>query len=155
MFFGCENVKLLPDISNWKTSNVINMSNMFCFCTSLIVLPNISKWNTCKLENIEFIFRMCRSLSIIPDISKWNISRLQNINGIFNGYESLKFLANISEWVKDTKKFSFKDINRGCCSLSYCFIFTHVLEGEVEWYEKYDYHIKYKYKDCLSGINYN
>ena len=154
MFFGCENVKYLPDISNWKTSNVINMSNMFCFCTSLIVLPNISKWNTCKLENIEFMFRMCKSLSIIPDISKWNISRLQNINGIFNGCESLTFLPNISEWVKDTKKFSFKDINRGCFSLSYCPIFTHVLEEDVEWYEN-DYYRKYKYKDCLSGINYN
>ena len=127
---------------------------MFCFCTSLIVLPNISKWNTCKLENIEFMFRMCKSLSIIPDISKWNISRLQNINGIFNGCESLTFLPNISEWVKDTKKFSFKDINRGCFSLSYCPIFTHVLEEDVEWYEN-DYYRKYNYKDCLSGINYN
>ena len=34
-----------PDISQWNTSNITNMSHMFDGCLSLKILPNISKWN--------------------------------------------------------------------------------------------------------------
>ena len=43
MFNGCNSLISLPDISNWNTKNVTNMSYMFSDCSSLISLPNISK----------------------------------------------------------------------------------------------------------------
>ncbi len=46
MFYGCNSITDLPDISDWNTKNVTNMSNIFYFCNSLNNLPNISKWNT-------------------------------------------------------------------------------------------------------------
>ena len=46
MFYYCNSLISLPDISKWNTSNVNNMNRMFSFCNSLISLPDISKWNT-------------------------------------------------------------------------------------------------------------
>jgi len=31
LFSGCKKLTSLPDISKWNTSNVINMSSMFCY----------------------------------------------------------------------------------------------------------------------------
>ena len=36
----------LPDISKWKTNNVIDISYLFYNCISLLTLTDISKWNT-------------------------------------------------------------------------------------------------------------
>ena len=46
MFFGCNSLLSLPDISKWNTSNVEYTSNMFYRCYSLISFPDISKWKT-------------------------------------------------------------------------------------------------------------
>ena len=35
IFFNCKSLKELPDISNWKTDNVINMSRMFYNCENI------------------------------------------------------------------------------------------------------------------------
>ena len=43
MFYCCRTLKLRPDISNWNTTNVNNMSGMFEGCRSLKSLPDISK----------------------------------------------------------------------------------------------------------------
>ena len=46
MFYKCETLSLLPDISKWDTSNVTDMSYMFNYCETLSSLPDISKWDT-------------------------------------------------------------------------------------------------------------
>ena len=46
MFYKCNSLRSLPDISKWNTSNVNDMNWMFYECNSLISLPDISKWNT-------------------------------------------------------------------------------------------------------------
>ena len=60
MFSQCRNLKYLPDISNWDTSNVKIMTNIFESCISLKKLPDISKWNINELEtfnkNILWLF---------------------------------------------------------------------------------------------------
>jgi len=45
MFNGCSSLSNIPDISEWNTNNVTNMSCMFNGCSSLSNLPDISKWN--------------------------------------------------------------------------------------------------------------
>jgi len=42
MFNECKLLVSLPDISKWNSSNVNNMSGLFCKCNSLISLPDIS-----------------------------------------------------------------------------------------------------------------
>ena len=83
----------LPDISNWNTSNVINMVSMFEGCSSLKSLPDISKWNTSNVKDMRYTFKGCSSLKSLPDISKWDIKlSLQfkddddgGIEGMFDG----------------------------------------------------------------------
>ena len=52
------------------------MSNMFYYCNSLISLPDISKWNTSNVYNMDRMFSECNSLISLPDISILNIENL-------------------------------------------------------------------------------
>ena len=58
-FKGCKSLEKLPDISKWKTSNVIDACIMFdgCESESLKELPDINKWDTSKLKSIEDMFK--------------------------------------------------------------------------------------------------
>ena len=56
MFSECKTLISLPDISNWNTENVTDMSNMFNECSSLITLSDISKWNTENVTNMSSMF---------------------------------------------------------------------------------------------------
>ena len=49
-------VKLIPDISNWNTSNLENLEYAFEECSSLISLPNISNWDTSKVNTMKGLF---------------------------------------------------------------------------------------------------
>ena len=69
IYSGC-NFSSLPDISNWNTSNITNMSRIFSECRFLSSLPDISNWNTSNVTDISRMFYECRSLSSLPDISK-------------------------------------------------------------------------------------
>ena len=53
LFYECELLTSLSDISIWNIINVDNMEQMFYNCKSLITLPNISKWNTLNVTNME------------------------------------------------------------------------------------------------------
>ena len=65
------------------------MSNMFYECNSLISLPDISKWNTSNVNSLNNMFYECFSIKSLPDISKWNIVNVSNIRNMFNGCKSL------------------------------------------------------------------
>ena len=41
MFYECESLLSLPDISKWNNSNVTHMRDMFYNCKSLLSLPII------------------------------------------------------------------------------------------------------------------
>ena len=40
MFYGCESLSSLPDISKWNTSNVTDMSYMFYECNESLKIPS-------------------------------------------------------------------------------------------------------------------
>ena len=97
MFSKC---RLLTElyISNWKTSKIKDMSNLFNKCKSLKRLPDIPNWNTQNLESMSSLFNECESLESIPDISKWDTSKVKDMSNLFNKCKSLKRLRDISEW---------------------------------------------------------
>ena len=82
MFYGCKSLKFLPDISQWKIENIINMNKVFYGCESLLSLPNISKWNTYNVKDMSYMFFKCKSLLNLPDISKWNTNKVKNMSYI-------------------------------------------------------------------------
>ena len=96
MFYNCEYLTTLPDLSYWKTNNVTNISYMFYNCKSLSSLPDLSYWKTDNVTNISYMFYNCKYLSSLPEISKWNTYNIINISNIFSNCESLSSLSNIS-----------------------------------------------------------
>ena len=65
MFYGCSSLLSLPDISKWKTNNIIDMCSIFDGCSSLSTLPDIYKWNNKNVTNIGYMFCGCSSLFIL------------------------------------------------------------------------------------------
>ena len=93
LFYKCESLLFLPDISKWKISNVENMGLMFSNYKSLSILPDISKRDISKKPIMKAILNEYSSLSFLPDISNWISSRLLDINS-FRGCISLSFLPD-------------------------------------------------------------
>ena len=105
LFAGCSSLKELPNISEWKITNVNNISGLFLDCSSLKYLPDISIWDTSNIKNISNLFYGCSSLISLPDISKWNINKVNNMKGLFYRCSSLEFLPDISKWdINSTSK---------------------------------------------------
>ena len=101
MFYNCELLYSLPDISKLNTKHVTNMRSMFNNCTSLEKLPDILNWDTSNVIDISFMFSRCSSLAKLPDITKWNTNKVTNMIGIFNECTLLKYLPDISNWNTD------------------------------------------------------
>ena len=98
MFSGCILLKNLPDISNWDTSNVVDMSKMFMCLKHIISFPDISKWKIQKVTTMEEMFYFCTNLIFLPDISNWDLSQVFNFTRIFGECQSLQVLPDISKW---------------------------------------------------------
>ena len=58
-------------MSNWDTSKVIYMNNIFDGYNSLISLPDKLNWNSSKVIYMNNMFDGCNSLKSLPDMSKW------------------------------------------------------------------------------------
>ena len=98
LFSNCTLLTSIPDISNWDTINVTNISNLFYHCISLNSIPDISKWNIENVTNMSYLFYDCKSLTTLPDISKWDTSKITDMRGIFSNCNSLTTLPDISKW---------------------------------------------------------
>ena len=97
-----ENILILSKFNNFH--NVINMSYMFYYCESLISVPDLSKWNISNVKDMSWMFNGCKSLISLPDISKWNTFKVNNMSRMFNGCNFLISLPDISKW--NTSKFN-------------------------------------------------
>ena len=116
LFSNCASCTSLPDISVWDTSNVTNISCMFENCSSLATIPDISDWNVNNVTNMNHIFCGCWSLKSLPDISKWNIEKVKDINSLFSTCYSLSSLPDISKWNTKNVSNMFQIFGR-CTSL--------------------------------------
>ena len=96
LFSNCFSLILLPDMSNWDTSNVIYMEKMFYNCKSLSLLPDISNWNTNNVIHIDKMFYNCLTLTSIPDLFRWN-NNIKLSDFINNNCISMVFFPEISK----------------------------------------------------------
>lgn len=80
------------DISEWDTSNVVNMANMFIRCKNFNC--DISNWDVSKVESMEYMFAFCDNFN--QDISGWDVSKVKNMKAIMYFAES--FNHDLSKW---------------------------------------------------------
>ena len=90
IFRGCFYLRSLPDISVFKTDNITDMSSMFYGCENLTFLPNISNWNTSKVTKMDNLFAGCSTLISFPDFSKWNTSNVTTMGNIFGEFLKIR-----------------------------------------------------------------
>ena len=74
----------------FNTSQVTNMSNMFCECTELKVL-DVSSFNTENVTNMDAMFSVCKSLRTL-DLSNFNTSQVINMSHMFSHDENLRYI---------------------------------------------------------------
>ena len=80
MFYACTSLASL-DLSNFDTSNVINMGGMFYGCMSLTSL-DLSNFNTSNVVYMNEVFAACTSLKSI-DLSNFETSNVEYLDAMF------------------------------------------------------------------------
>ena len=79
MFYWCDELKSVGDLSSWNVSNVENMMNMFSSCDNFN--QDISDWDVSNVTDMRFMFLNCTSFN--QDLSKWNVSNVTGRVGMF------------------------------------------------------------------------
>ena len=89
MFLGMSNLTSL-NLSNFDTSQVTNMSSMFGFMSNLTSL-NLSNFDTSQVTNMAGMFFNILLLTTL-DFSSFNTSKVTNMSNMFNNMPSLTTL---------------------------------------------------------------
>lgn len=91
------------DILNFDTSNVQHTSHMFYNCNKLTTI-DISNFNTPKLLNVNSMFALCASLTTIIGLENFNTVNVTNMNYLFYSCDNLTgsitiMNSNISQYL--------------------------------------------------------
>lgn len=96
--FGSASLTDVPQVSGWKTGEVINMSNMFkdygSKNASFNAVPDVSGWDTSNVTNMSNMFNnyggSSLSLNAVPNVSGnssyWNTGSVENMDSMFKEY---------------------------------------------------------------------
>jgi len=93
MFQGCVELEFL-DLSNFDTSNIIDMSFMFNQCNKLKEIKGIKNFNTNKVTNMGSMFQECKQLEYL-DLSNFDTSNVTDMSFMFNQCNKLKEIKGI------------------------------------------------------------
>ena len=77
------------DISNFDTSNVTNMSELFNYDSNLTTITGLNNFDTSKVTDMSRMFSGCSSLESV-DLSSFNTSKVTDMSGMFIGCSSLE-----------------------------------------------------------------
>ena len=113
MFYNCTNLISIKNINHFNTLSVKNMECMFCFCNSLLSL-DLSSFDTRNVKNMACMFFICPKLSYL-DISNFNTSSTEDMNYMFTECFSLTSL-DISNFDTSLVK-DMSHMFHGCNSL--------------------------------------
>ena len=89
MFSGLSNITEI-DLSNFDTSEVINMNAMFQNCINLTKI-NFGNMITSSVKQMVSMFYGCSKLMTI-NLSHFDTSKVEKMGGMFNGCSNLKYL---------------------------------------------------------------
>ena len=114
MFNECTSLEYL-DLSNFYTSNVINMEDMFNGCYKLKEINGLNKFNTNKVLYMNKMFQDCNALTYL-DLSNFNTSNVINMEYMFNRCKNLKEIKGINRFIT-YKVTNLKSMFQDCNSL--------------------------------------
>ncbi len=94
MFYGCNTLTEI-DLSNWNTSNVLNMSTMF-ECANVTSI-NLKNWDTSNVEDMSYMFNSMFELEEL-DISNFDTRNVKSFRRMFNNSTKLKHIYVGENW---------------------------------------------------------
>ena len=107
VFSGCTKLRSpqIKYLNKWQLKNITNMCGLFNECTGLITFPDVGNWITDKVTDMSRLFCGCSSMTDLPlNIDKWNISKVTDMSYIFDGCAELKNIKSINDWnIKNVK----------------------------------------------------
>ena len=101
------------DLSNFTTSNIVNMYCIFSYCDNLEIV-DLSNFNTEKVKNMRGMFSYCNKLKQV-NLSNINIHNTKYLNEMFANCKSLKEL-DISDFYFTVNK-KVNNMFRNCKDL--------------------------------------
>ena len=91
--FSPEDRDKYGDISEWDTSKITDMSNLFRYDAKEFN-ADISKWNVSNVENMKGMFAYAEQFN--SDISDWDVSKVKNMESMFADTKS--FNQPLNKW---------------------------------------------------------
>ena len=88
-----EKVETILGLSEFITSKVKNMANIFNFCRVITSL-DLSRWDVSNVTSLEKAFCECPKLVSIS-FENWNTSNVTNMSYLFSGDNSLEIYLHI------------------------------------------------------------
>ena len=89
-FYGMDDLQAIDGISYLNTSEVTDMTLMFCKCIKLTHL-DLTHFNTANVTTMAWMFSGCTGLTSL-DVGSFNTANLTDMNGMFYGCSSLTSL---------------------------------------------------------------
>lgn len=95
-FYSMTNLRSITGLEYLNTSEVTNMSSMFCDCSSLSSL-DLSHFNTSKVLNMAYMFHGCKQLTGL-DLSSFNTTQGPAMSAMFSDCENLVTIVVGDDW---------------------------------------------------------
>ena len=89
-FENCSKIIAL-DLSNFDSSKIINMLYMFNGCNKLKEIKGINQFKTNNVTDFRVMFQECYKLSYL-DLSNFNTSKVTDMSFMFNECNKMKYL---------------------------------------------------------------
>ena len=96
MFNCCSSLTMIPNISKWKTNNLIEINEIFYGCSSLLIDPDISNWDLNKIKDIDSTSSFSSSV-----LKSHDLNSCSNVNEITKSESNLSFNSNSEEVIND------------------------------------------------------
>lgn len=118
-WFSCFNLTELVRLSYLNTSEVTDMSYMFCGCK--LSTLNLIYFDTSKVTNMEYMFSSCSKL-INVNVSSFNTSKVTNMTRMFNWCTELTYLNLASFNTNKISDLGFVDMFFYCSKLQTIYV---------------------------------
>ena len=91
LFNKCQNLKVIKGLDQLNTNKVIDMEGIFQYCTELEYL-DLSNFDTSNVINMAFMFNQCNNLKEIKGLNKFITNKVTNMKSMFNSCFKLEYI---------------------------------------------------------------
>ena len=110
MFSNCTSLNTF-DLSNFNTSNVTDMSYMFCYCYAITLL-DLRNFDTTNCRDMSSMFKYCTAITLL-DLRSFDTTNCRDMSYMFIGCRNLNKLYLSKNFFNSTTvtEYDFGDLD--------------------------------------------